>query len=106
MRRMAALPKEVEQHLEEIRKLCARSHVTRLMLLDETAPPFGGPVPDFVVEFEPHPDPLVRGRRYGDLWTGLVEMIGDVNLVVISSIKDPSRLREIQLAHHDIYAAA
>jgi len=53
MRRMAALPKEIAEHLEEIREVCARNHVTKLALMDESAPRFGGDVPDFLIEFEP-----------------------------------------------------
>jgi hypothetical protein len=102
---MAELPAEIAGHLEEIKELCEKHGVTKLMLLDESAPRFGGDVPDFVVEFEPEPDPIVRGRRYAKVWAGLLEIVGgDLNLVVESTIENPWRSQALA-AHHDIYAA-
>ena len=102
---MGALPKEIAEKLQEIRELCAHNGVTKLVLLDESAPRFGGEVPDFVVEFEPDPDPLARGRRYHEVWKGLLDIVGgDLNLVVESTIENPWRQRTLEAAHYDIYA--
>jgi len=103
---MDKLPPAIGAHLEAIRELCARNAVTRLALLGESAPRFGGDVPDFVVEFEPNGDPLVRGRRYEHLWRGLLEILGsDLNLIVESTIENPWRQHPLEFAHHDLYAA-
>jgi len=103
---MDKLPKEIGEHLEAIRALCARNAVTKLVLLGESAPRFGGDVPDFVVEFEPEDDPLIRGRRYDKVWRGLLDIIGtDLNLIVESEIENPFRQHPLEFAHHDLYAA-
>jgi len=40
---------------------------------------------DFLVEFEWHPDPLERGRRWLELWEELKDVFGrDIDLLVAS----------------------
>jgi predicted nucleotidyltransferase len=109
MRRMHALPEEVTQHLAEVRALCEKYSVKKLTL-------FGSAVKgtfdaersdlDFVVEFEWHPDPLERGRRWVELWEELKDVFGrDIDLMVGSTIQNPFVAQSIELAHVDLYAA-
>ena len=105
MRRMGALPKEIAEKLEEIRDVCAENHVTKLALMDKSVPRFGGDVPDFVVEFEPHADPLVRGRRYHNVWRALLDIVGDHNLVEEAAVENPWIRQALDSEQHDIYAA-
>jgi hypothetical protein len=102
MRSMAALPKAIAEHLEEIRGLCVEHHVQKLSLVD--AEP--DEVFDFVVEFSDEDDPLLRGRRYREVWRGLRHMTGrDINLIV-PHVLSGHRRREAELPRYDIYAAA
>jgi uncharacterized protein len=106
---MSALPPLITQHLDEVRALCEKYRVKRLTL-------FGSAVKgtfdeatsdvDFVVEFEWHPDPVERGRRWTDLWEELKDLFGrDIDLVVASTIRNPYIAKSIERAHIDLYAA-
>ena len=88
---MAQLPQPIADHLDEIRDLCTNNHVLRLSLVDDAS----APVPNFVAEFEPHPDPLVRGRRFHAVWGGLFDLVGDNNLTtpaMIEADRNPFRV--------------
>jgi len=99
---MVELPQAVEDHLDQIRELCAKNHVLRLSFLDDP----NARVPNFVAEFEPHPDPLVRGRRFHAVWGGLFDLVGDNNLTTPVMIEeDRNPFRSVSLPQHDIYAA-
>ncbi|HEX8409578.1 MAG TPA: nucleotidyltransferase domain-containing protein [Thermoanaerobaculia bacterium] len=105
---MNALPPIITERLDEVRALCEKYRVKRLTL-------FGSAVKgtfdeesdvDFVVEFEWHPDPLERGRRWTELWEDLKDVFGrDIDLIVASTIKNPYIARSIEEAHVDLYAA-
>jgi predicted nucleotidyltransferase/uncharacterized protein with HEPN domain len=106
---MNALPPLITEHLEEVRALCEKYRVTRLTL-------FGSAVKgtfdegtsdlDFVVEFEWHPDPLERGRRWTDLWEDLKDLFGrDIDLIVASTIRNPYIAAAITRDHVELYAA-
>jgi uncharacterized protein len=106
---MNALPPEVAEKLDDVRALCEKHGVKRLTL-------FGSAVKgtfdrnasdlDFVVEFERHPDPLVRGQRWLDLWDDLKSVFGrEIDLLVESTLKDPYIREVIKLNHVDLYAA-
>jgi uncharacterized protein len=106
---MNALPPLITRHLDEVRALCEKYRVKRLTL-------FGSAVKgtfdeatsdvDFVVEFEWHPDPLERGRRWTYLWEELKDLFGrDIDLVVASTIRNPYIAKSIERAHLDLYAA-
>ena len=61
---------------------------------------------DFVVEFEWHPDPLERGRRWTHLWEDLKDVFGrHIDLIVASTIKNPYIAKSIARANVDLYAA-
>jgi hypothetical protein len=99
---MAELPQAVVDHLDEIRELCAQNHVLRLSYLDDPH----ARVPNFVVEFEPHPDGLTRGRRHRALLRGLFHLLGDVNTILPSMIEDEQRrFPTTPLPQYDVYAA-
>lgn len=105
---MNALPPIITERLDEVRALCEKYRVKRLTL-------FGSAVKgtfdeesdvDFVVEFEWHPDPLERGRRWTELWEDLKDVFGrDIDLIVASTIKSPYIARSIEEAHVELYAA-
>jgi predicted nucleotidyltransferase len=106
---MDALPAVITDHLDQIRELCVKYHVTKLTL-------FGSAVQgkfdakhsdiDLVVEFEGHADPIERGRRYNELWDELRGILGrHVDLLVASTIKNPYLEASIRDAHRDLYAA-
>jgi uncharacterized protein len=105
---MNALPPIITERLDEVRALCEKYRVKRLTL-------FGSAVKgtfdeesdvDFVVEFEWHPDPLERGRRWTELWEDLKDVFGrDIDLIVASTIKNPYIARSIEEAHVELYAA-
>src|SRR6266446_480464 len=107
MRTMNALPPLLEQHLGEIRALCEKYRVKRLAVFGSavkgTFDPQKSDV-DFVVEFEWHNDPLVRGRRYIDLWSSLKRLLDrDVDLVVDHTIENPYFRQVIDLTQRDVY---
>ncbi len=106
---MYPLPPEITEHLAEVRALCEKYSVKRLTL-------FGSAVKgtfdrersdlDFVVEFEWHPDPLERGRRWNELWRELKDLFGrNVDLLVASTIRNPYIIASIDLANIELYAA-
>ena len=109
MRRMEALPPLIAERLEDVRALCAKYHVKRLTLFGSAVKGTFDPDQsdlDFVVEFEWHPDPAERGRRWLDLWDDLKDLFGrNVDLLVSSTIENPFLAEAIQLAHLDVYAA-
>jgi predicted nucleotidyltransferase len=109
MRRMDALPPEIAEHLGEVRSLCEKYSVKRLTLFGSAVKGTFDPATsdvDFVVEFEWHPDPLERGRRWNELWEELKDVFGrSIDLLVASTIKDPYIARSIESAHLDLYAA-
>ncbi|HEX6099649.1 MAG TPA: nucleotidyltransferase domain-containing protein [Thermoanaerobaculia bacterium] len=104
---MNALPPLITQHLAEVRALCEKYRVKRLTL-------FGSAVKgtfeeksdvDFVVEFEWHPDPLERGRRWTALWEDLKDLLGrDIDLIVAATIQNPYFAKSIERAHVELYA--
>lgn len=105
---MNALPPLITQHLDEVRALCEKYKVKRLTL-------FGSAVKgtfdedsdlDFVVEFEWHPDPLERGRRWVELWEDLKDLFGrNIDLIVESTIKSQHFAAAIASERVDLYAA-
>ena len=109
MRRMDALPPLIAERLEEVRGLCEKYGVKRLRLFGSAVKGTFDPETsdlDFVVEFEWHPDPLERGRRWLDLMDDLKELFGrHVDLLVSSTIDNPYLAKAIEMAHLDLYAA-
>jgi predicted nucleotidyltransferase len=110
MRAVNALPPVIEEHMDELRGLCEKYHVRRLTLFGSAVK--GGFDPersdlDFVVEFFPHPDPLVEGRWYLDLWRELKDLFGrNIDLLTPETIGNPYIADSIRDAHRDLYAAA
>jgi hypothetical protein len=99
---MAELPQPIADHLDEIRELCVRNHVLRLSFVDDPS----AAVPNFVAEFEPHPDPLIRGRRFHAVWGGLFDLIGDNNLTTPAMIEaDRNPFRAASPPQLAIYAS-
>ena len=109
MRAMDALPKIVTDHLEEVRALCEKYSVKRLTIFGSAVKGTFDPARsdlDFVVEFEWHPDPSERGRRWLDLWEELKDLFGrHIDLIVASTIENPFIAQSIRSAHLDLYAA-
>ena len=109
MRAVNALPAVIEEHMEELRALCEKYHVRRLTLFGSAVKGSFDPERsdlDFVVEFFQHPDPLVRGRRYLDLWRELKDLFDrNVDLLTPSTIDSPYIADSIRDAHRDLYAA-
>lgn len=106
---MDALPREIAEKVEEVRRLCERYGVKRLTLFGSAVKGTFDPATsdvDFVVEFEWHPDPLVRGRRWLDLWDELKTLFGrNVDLLVDSTVDNPYLRTAIDRDHVDLYAA-
>ena len=109
MRRMDTLPPEIAEHLGEVRALCEKYSVKRLTLFGSAVKGTFDPATsdvDFVVEFEWHPDPLERGRRWNHMWEELKDVFGrNIDLLVRSTIKNPYVIASIELSHVDVYAA-
>jgi len=107
---MHALPVEISEHLEAIRALCAKYHVTKLTLFGSAARgTFDRRTSDvdLIVQFEWHPDPLERGRRYNELWRALKRLLArKVDLLEVSTIKNPYLADSIRSAQLDLYDAA
>jgi predicted nucleotidyltransferase len=105
---METLPPLIAEKLPEVRALCEKYYVKRLTL-------FGSAVKgtfneesdvDFIVEFEWHPDPLERGRRWLELWEELKDVFGrKIDLIVNTTIKNPYFAQAVELSHVDLYAA-
>ncbi len=106
---MNALPPLITEHLEEVRALCEKYAVKRLTLFGSAVKGTFDPEKsdlDFVVEFEWHPDPLERGRRWLELWDELKDLFDrNIDLLVASTIKDAYVADSISRAHLDLYAA-
>ena len=99
---MAELPQPIADHLDEIRELCTKNHVLRLSFVEDPS----SPVPNFIAEFEPNLDALVRGRRFHAVWSGLFDFVGDNNLATPATIaEDSNPFRIVSLPQLDIYAA-
>ena len=109
MRTMHALPELVTRNLGEVRALCEKHGVRKLTIFGSAVKGTFDPAKsdlDFAVEFEPHPDPLERGRRWLELWDDLRDLFArDVDLIVSSTIENPYIVQSIALAHLDLYAA-
>ena len=99
---MAELPQQIADHLDEVRELCTTNHVLRLSFVDDPS----SPVPNFIAEFESHPDALVRGRRFHAVWSALFDLVGDNNLTTPAMIEeDRNPFRRMSLPQTKIYAA-
>jgi predicted nucleotidyltransferase len=109
MRGMDALPEIVTSHLDEVRALCEKYSVKRLTIFGSAVKGTFDPARsdlDFVVEFEWHPDPSERGRRWLELWEELKDLFGrHIDLIVASTIENPVIAQSIRNAHLDLYAA-
>ncbi|HVR37521.1 MAG TPA: nucleotidyltransferase domain-containing protein [Thermoanaerobaculia bacterium] len=106
---MDALPSVIAEKLSEVRTLCEKYSVRKLTIFGSAVKGTFDPEKsdlDFVVEFEWHPDPLERGRRWLELWDDLRDLFErNVDLLVASTIENPYLLAQIDLAHIDVYAA-
>lgn len=107
MQRMDALPPLIEEKLPEVRALCEKYYVKRLAVFGSVAKGTFDPEKsdiDFVVEFDPEPDPLVRGRQWWDFWAALRKLFGrDVDLVERKAIINPYFLQVLDLTERPIY---
>lgn len=107
---MAALPPVIEEHLAEVRGLCEKYRVKRLSVFGSAVQGTFDPDRsdlDFVVEFEWHPDPLERGRLYLEFWDEMKDLFGrHIDLLVASTIRNPSFLEVLRLTQQPVYAAA
>lgn len=106
---MHVLPREIAEKQQELRSLCAKHGVKRLALFGSAVKGTFDPGTsdlDFVVDFDWHPDPLVRGQRWLDLWDDLKGMFERPIALLVESTLTNSYLREtIELEHVDLYAA-
>ena len=106
---MDALPPLVAERLDELRALCEQYRVKRLTLFGSAVKGTFDPETsdlDFVVEFEWHPDPLERGRRWTNLWEDLQDLFGrEIDLLVASTIKNEYLAQSIETARVELYAA-
>ena len=109
MRGMDALPEIVTNHLDEVRALCEKYSVKRLMVFGSAAKGTFDPDKsdiDFAVEFLPHPDPLERGRFYLDLLVALQRLFErNVDLVSVSAIENPYFKEVLRLTQRPLYDA-
>ena len=107
MHRMDALPEIVTDHLDEVRALCEKYSVKRLMIFGSAVKGTFDPAKsdlDFAVEFLPHPDPLERGRHYLDLLAALQRLFDrEVDLVSVPSIKNPYFKEVLRLTQRPLY---
>jgi predicted nucleotidyltransferase len=109
MTAMEPLPPAIADKLDEVRALCEKYHVKRLSIFGSavkgTFDPETSDV-DFVVEFEWHPDPLERGRRWWEMWGELKDLFArNVDLVSARKISSEYFREEFAKAHLDVYAA-
>jgi predicted nucleotidyltransferase len=106
MRAMDALPEIVTEHLDEVRALCEKYSVRKLTIFGSAVKGTFDPEKsdlDFVVEFEWHPDPSERGRRWLELWDELKDLFGrNIDLLVASTIENPQSIED---THVELYAA-
>ena len=109
MHGMDALPQIVTEHLDEVRALCEKYSVRKLTIFGSAVKGTFDPEKsdlDFVVEFEWHPDPSERGRRWLELWDELKDLFGrNIDLLVASTIENPYVAESIRISHLDLYAA-
>ena len=107
---MDALPREIAEKVDQVRGLCERYGVKRLSVFGSAAKGTFEPARsdlDFVVDFIPHPDPLVRGDRYWALLLGLQDLFQRrVDLVVSTSVKNPYFVRVLEMTQRPLYEAA
>jgi predicted nucleotidyltransferase len=107
---MSALPAVITENMEEIRRLCREHHVTKLTVFGSAAQGMFDPETsdlDFVVAFEWDDDPLVRGRRYNQLWRELRELLNrPIDLLEVTTIKNPYLAEIITLTQRPLYEAA
>ncbi len=109
MHRMDALPQIVTEHLDEVRALCEKYSVKRLMIFGSAVKGSFDPAKsdlDFAVEFFPHPDPLERGRHYLDLLMALQRLFErEIDLVSVTAIKNPYFKEVLRLTQQPLYDA-
>lgn len=107
---MDTLPPLVVEHLDEVRALCEKYHVRKLTIFGSAVKGTFDPAKsdlDFVVDFEEHPDPLERGRRWWGLWDDLRELFNrDVDLVTRSAIRNVYFEQVLALTEQPLYDAA
>lgn len=107
---MSVLPHDVTERLDQVSTLCEQQGVRKLAIFGSAAKGTFDEATsdvDFVVEFFPHPDPLIRGDRYWALLFALQDLFGrDVDLVVASSITNPYFSQVLQMTQRPIYEAA
>ncbi len=107
---MDALPQVIAEKLDEVRALCEKHGVKSLAVFGSVAKGTFEPATsdiDFVVEFLPHPDALVRGERYWELLASLQELFGrNVDLVVRASVKNPYFAQVLEMTQRSLYEAA
>jgi uncharacterized protein len=110
MQRMDALPKIVTDHLGEVRALCQKYSVRKLTIFGSAVKGTFDPEKsdlDFLVEFLPHTDAIVQGRKYLELWEALETLFGrTVDLVSFAEIKNPYVAASIRRDQVFLYAAA
>ncbi len=99
----------IEENLAAIRELCRRYHVARLEVFgsaaDESFDLKTSDV-DFLVQFEPGHDLGPWMADYFELQNKLVEMLGrPVDLVMVSALKNPYFIREVNRTRRLLYAA-
>ncbi len=98
----------IEQHSDDIRRLCADYRVHSLSLFGSSATLHDDDAPhdlDFLVEFKPE-----AIDNYADAYFGLLEALQrlfgkPVDLVVESAIRNPLFLESIQKTRTELYAA-
>ena len=96
----------IEEHADELRRLCVRYGVQRLDLFGSASTgrhdPEGSDL-DFLVEFQPK-----ALTAYADAYFGLLEALGQrfgrpVDLVVESAISNPYFLKSVERTRTPIY---
>ena len=111
MRAMAALPKEIAAHLDEIRRLCVEHHIKTLTLFGSAArgedfDPQKSDA-DFLVEFLPDAPRLPWMGNYFRFQEALEQLLGrKVDLVWPGGIRNPYMKQSVYAATVPIYAAA
>jgi predicted nucleotidyltransferase len=110
MRPVATLHPIITEHMGELRALCEKYHVRKLEVfgsaVDGTFDPERSDV-DFIVDFFEHPDVLVRGRWWWDLWTELQDLFDrEVDLLMNEAIKSERFTKAIAEERTPLYEAA
>lgn len=107
---MDALPREIAEKVQEVRRLCEKYGVKRLTLVGSAASGTFDPQTsdlDFLVELQAVDDPIQRGRTYLALWDELEGLFGRaVDLIDPRSIENPYVAASIQRNRRDLYEAA